>query len=355
MTKPTVSVLVPNYNKARFLKERFDSILQQSLGDLEVIVLDGYSTDGSWDIICKYARSDCRIRHFQGERNGIYNAINDCIKKASGKYLYIATSDDNMAPDCLATLARDLDQITEADIATCPLRMFDAAGIEIDNWWLRTSIFAQSAGKFIDSHHLRFAPFDGLLHLFGASVYVSLTQLLIRREVFQTIGLFRIDSGSIADFEWNMRATLRHNVIFNPKTWAGWRVYENQATASVKITSWQHRGNIERLVDFALQPISSDDPFQTNCEQFPEGWRYSILDAWLKSRPQEPRRGSISRLIGIARRWQECPNLFWRQSLQRITGRPMMGPIGITDLLAIANSVNGKPSLTNIPINDSSI
>jgi hypothetical protein len=61
-------------------------------------------------------------------------------------------------------------------------------------------------------------------------VYTSLTQLLIRRSVFDKIGLFRTDWGSEGDFEWGMRAALMCNVLHIPETLATWRIHAEQAT-----------------------------------------------------------------------------------------------------------------------------
>jgi glycosyltransferase involved in cell wall biosynthesis len=92
---PAVSVVVPNYNHARFLRQRIDSILAQTFQDFEVILLDDCSTDDSRDILREYA-SDSRVRLDFNEQNsgGTYKQWNKGVRVARGEYVWIAESDD---------------------------------------------------------------------------------------------------------------------------------------------------------------------------------------------------------------------------------------------------------------------
>jgi hypothetical protein len=169
--------------------------------------------------------------------------------------VYIATSDDTMAPDCIEKLVAALDARPDCDIAHCALKPIDQDGNEITakaQWWLRGSIFAYSSGPLIDRLHVRLAPFDGLLHLLGGSVYISITQLLIRRSLFDRIGYFESTWGSVGDFNWSMRAALAANTVHVPSTWGGWRLHASQATASVVRTSAQHAGKVDAMIDHAI-------------------------------------------------------------------------------------------------------
>ena len=87
---------------------------------------------------------------------------------------------------------------------------------------------------------MRRAPFDGLLHLRGRAVYTSITQLLIRRSLFDRIGHFDSRWGSVGDFNWNMRAGLVTNTVHVPDTWGGWRIHASQATALNDFMSAEH-------------------------------------------------------------------------------------------------------------------
>lgn len=85
MTK--VSIIVPIYNMELYLKECLDSILSQTLKEIEVVCIDDGSIDRSWEILAEYANADARILPIRQENQGVSTARNNGIKKASGKYL----------------------------------------------------------------------------------------------------------------------------------------------------------------------------------------------------------------------------------------------------------------------------
>lgn len=260
---PRVSVCVPNLNTRPFLPERFETIIGQTFRDWELLAYDSYSTDGAWEYIQEVAAGEPRMRAWQGPRQGTPGSWSPCIREARGEYVYIATSDDTMPPDCLEKLVRALDLHPECDIAHCPLRPIDEHGGDIDRmaaWWSHDSLFAQSSGALLGHSHVRKAPFDGLLHLLGGSVYISITQLLIRRSLFERIGSFTSTWGSVGDFNWSMRAGLVANVVHVPDTWGGWRLHTSQATAAVKMESAEHATSIDAMIDDAIATCEESLP-----------------------------------------------------------------------------------------------
>jgi hypothetical protein len=238
--KPVVSICVPNLNTLPFLPERFETIFNQSYPNWELLVYDNFSEDGSWEFFKELARKDQRIAIAQAPRAGMYANWNNCIRAAQGEYIYIATSDDTMSPDCLEKLVAALEAHPNCDVAHCRLRTIDEHGDDTDSeWWPTGSTFARSSGELLLRSHIRHAPYDGLLHLLGP-VYISVTQLLIRRSLFDRIGLYKSEWGSVGDYNWNMRAGLVANTIHVPDTWGGWRLHPAQATAHAAIGSLEH-------------------------------------------------------------------------------------------------------------------
>jgi len=117
---PSVSVIVPNYNHARFLRRRIDTILAQTFQDFELILLDDCSTDDSCSILREYA-SDPRVRLEFNEVNSgsTFKQWNKGVRLAHGKYVWIAESDDYAEERLLERLVRVLDNDPTVIFAYC--------------------------------------------------------------------------------------------------------------------------------------------------------------------------------------------------------------------------------------------
>ena len=92
-----VSVILPVYNVASYLDETFESLLNQSLKEIEIIAVNDGSTDESEDIIRKYAQQDPRVTFYSQENQGQSAARNLALKYATGEYIYMMDSDDVLA------------------------------------------------------------------------------------------------------------------------------------------------------------------------------------------------------------------------------------------------------------------
>jgi glycosyltransferase involved in cell wall biosynthesis len=95
MVRPLVSVFIANYNHGKFLPKCFTGLLNQSYSDLEVVMTDDGSTDGSANLIRQYAKADPRIKaNYFPKNRGVREAFSDSISRTTGKYIYCAGSDD---------------------------------------------------------------------------------------------------------------------------------------------------------------------------------------------------------------------------------------------------------------------
>lgn len=89
-----VSVVVPSLNVASYIKECMDSIIGQTLQEIEIICIDAGSTDGTFEILQRYAKKDKRIRLIRSEKKSYGYQINLGIQMAKGEYLGIVETDD---------------------------------------------------------------------------------------------------------------------------------------------------------------------------------------------------------------------------------------------------------------------
>ena len=101
--QPKISVIIPIYNTAVYLREAIDSICNQTLKELEIILLNDGSTDDSMNIIKEYAIQDSRIQYYVQPNQGLSVARNQAMKYATGKYIYFMDSDDKLDTRTLQT------------------------------------------------------------------------------------------------------------------------------------------------------------------------------------------------------------------------------------------------------------
>lgn len=118
---PKVSVIVPNYNHAPFLKQRVVNILDQTYRDYELILLDDCSTDDSLNIIKEFQVKNPRIRALINERNSgsPFRQWDRGVLLSEGEYIWIAESDDMSAPDFLKKMTQVLEENRSVGLACC--------------------------------------------------------------------------------------------------------------------------------------------------------------------------------------------------------------------------------------------
>jgi len=123
---PRITIVTPSYNQAQYLEETIRSVLLQGYPNLEYIVMDGGSTDGSVDIIRKY---EPWIDFWVSERdNGQAGAIHRGLERASGKIIGWLNSDDLYLPGALCAVGRYLAEHPETDLVTGGCLWIDQAG-----------------------------------------------------------------------------------------------------------------------------------------------------------------------------------------------------------------------------------
>lgn len=95
--EPLVSILIPVYNRASLVGETIESAINQTYKNIEIVIVDNCSTDGTWNVLQEYAQKDNRIRIFQNSENiGPVRNWKRCIDEAKGVYAKILFSDDKI-------------------------------------------------------------------------------------------------------------------------------------------------------------------------------------------------------------------------------------------------------------------
>lgn len=116
---PIVSVVIPNYNHAKYLAQRIESVINQTFVDIEIILMDDCSTDGSRAVIEHYAALDSRIQILYNQVNSgsTFQQWKKGIERSKGEWIWIAESDDWCEPVFLENLLKGVND--ECSIAFC--------------------------------------------------------------------------------------------------------------------------------------------------------------------------------------------------------------------------------------------
>ncbi|MFD1259019.1 glycosyltransferase family 2 protein [Mucilaginibacter terrae] len=225
---PLVSVIIPNYNHQKYLKQRIDSVLGQTFQDFELIILDDCSTDSSAAIIEEYARHP-KVSHI------IINAVNSNstfkqwhkgINLAVGKYIWVAESDDWCEPGMLEVLVNALQADDACVFAYVQSHIINDAD---DIMWQTThrKVFEYVAGtSFIQQHMLyRNAVFNASMAVF-------------RKDVYETISPAFTQYKFCGDWLFWIEASLQGKVYISGRVLNYFRKHDQDITGKVYATGY---------------------------------------------------------------------------------------------------------------------
>lgn len=212
---PRISIVIPLYNKERYIRRTLVSVLSQTFEDFECIIIDS-SNDGSSEIVRKF--SDSRIRHLiQKERTYLPIARNIGINASSSDLIAFIDADDEWAPDHLEAIFGLAERYPDAGLYATPYIKIRPDGSEM------VMIFAGIPNP----------PWNGYIARYfricaRGDVPICSSSCAIRKKVFLELGGFSedlIDGGE--DHEMWGRIALRYPIAF---TWDGPGIYHTDAT-----------------------------------------------------------------------------------------------------------------------------
>lgn len=192
MSTPKISIVTPCYNHAEYLAETMESVLGQAYPNLEYIVMDGGSTDGSADIIQRHERG---LAYWQSAPDtGMYNAINQGMARATGDILGWLNADDFYLPGTLRFVAAQLN--------------LDIPEVVFGNAFHFVEGRAEQWGSDVEREHAR-------KDLFKYDYIIQPASFWTRRTWEQT-GTLDESFQVVADWDWFARAK-RSGVVFKPR------------------------------------------------------------------------------------------------------------------------------------------
>ena len=246
--EPSVSVIVPSYNHARFLRQRIDSVLGQTRQDFELLLLDDASTDGSAAIIDAYAAAPrVRVEHNATNSGSPFPQWNRGARLARGAYLWFAESDDWAEPRFLERLVPVLECHPAVGLVHCQFRVVDESGLLLRDpagWWDDLDP-ARWRRDFVAPGR------DELRFLGDWNVISNASAVLLRRSVFLEAGgadeTFRL----AADWLLWMRMLALADVGFVAEPLTSWRWHPGTVREQAARDGSEQRDVARALAAFA--------------------------------------------------------------------------------------------------------
>lgn len=219
MGDPVVSVCIPAFQAERYVREAVESALAQTGPELEVIVFDDASTDGT--IAALADLEDPRLRLCRQHTNvGISRNRNSCLKRARGRYLAWLDADDLLQPGALARALTVLDRNPGAGLVHGGHYVIGEDGRRLPNW---------PAPFDRDTVEPRREAFAELL----LSNYVTSSTTVVRRDCYRTLGTYDPAlTRNGEDWELWLRIAARHDVAYVAEPLASYRRHGASATAA---------------------------------------------------------------------------------------------------------------------------
>lgn len=196
---PLVSAAIITYNRARYLGEAIESVLDQTFTDLELIVVDDGSTDDTPAVVAPYLD---RIRYVRQERRGKAAARNTAVRLAQGDFIAFCDSDDCWYPDRLERQVPVLERHPDAGMIHGHVDVIDSGGRRLSNP-------TASARAVFGAAHTPPATYAS--YAFDCRCLSS--TILVRRRVFDVVGFYDPDLG-IEDYDFYLRLVLDFDVLF---------------------------------------------------------------------------------------------------------------------------------------------
>jgi len=241
MAKPKVSIILPVRNSARFIRQALESAVTQSYDTVEILVVDGASTDGTQALVQSFPR----VRLISEPDRGQADAANKGLARITGDIVLILCGDDVLHPDACLLAVETFEAVGDADIVFGKVGKIDASGRAI------------SSGDSFGDFELKRLLLQNAR--FPSTTYPSTTAFLRKSLLLRTGFQYDVDMQANQDFDMWLRMGLHGRVVYVPHVLAYWR--EHADSGSVKTTSRQALIDAKRraLDKFFRQPSLRQD------------------------------------------------------------------------------------------------
>jgi glycosyltransferase involved in cell wall biosynthesis len=240
---PKVSVCIPTYNSARYLRQAIETVLNQDYGDYELVVCDNASTDGTTELCRGYESPRMRYQRFEDHSNQA-GSFNRCLQEARGEFITILHADDYLLPGFLKDRVNRLSGRPEIGSVFGAVEVVDECGsvVSLNRPWPDDKAFAPKE----------------LLPSLLCGCLVSPPSLMVRRVIAESAGPFRTDLTWGHDWEWALRLAENAGVLYTSRVLAAYRIHSESGTAEI-LKSAQNGDQELRILKDTLERLCATD------------------------------------------------------------------------------------------------
>ena len=243
-----MSVVVPNYNHARFLPRSLGALIEQSLSPLEIIVIDDGSTDNSVEVIESFAARFPLIRFYRNEKNkGVLFSITRGLELARGGYVLSAAADDEVLPGFLEKSLRVLGQHPEAALSAT-ITEFRETHTGVHWQWGRGIAEAPS---YLSPQRMVELEKQG-------NFYIPPNSVIFKRSALRQVGDFIPELKFCCDWYAMYVAGFRYGICFVPEPLAVFHVQPNSYYHKIRRDKAEYRRVLQFLLERLNQPENQD-------------------------------------------------------------------------------------------------
>ena len=213
-----LSVITPVYNGERFIESCLRSVVEQQCPDIEHLIIDGDSTDGTMSIVKEYADRHPHIRWVSEKDKGQSDAMNKGLRLARGSLLGFLNADDFYEPDALKAVLGLFKSLPEPSILIGNCNVIDDTGKLL---WLNRP----------DTKYYQ------LLQVWRYKMPNNPSSYFYHRRLHEIIGDFNVDDHYVMDYDFLLKAVRASKVVYVDQTFGNYRMYADNKTAQVFATN----------------------------------------------------------------------------------------------------------------------
>lgn len=227
--EPIVSIITPTFNRAEFIEEAIQSVLDQTEGEFELLVVDDGSTDATKELLAPYLK-DSRVKYFYQENQGQSVARNRGLAESRGEFFCFIDSDNVWLPDKLERQLEFMDSHPNIDIVYGDIISIDENSRETGR---------QNMARFSGD----------ITAILLRDNFVSINTSMVRRRCYLDMGGFNEKDRLAEDYDLWLRYSTRYRFHYLPGYFVRYRVMKDQISSDKKARFWANELTLRQFLD----------------------------------------------------------------------------------------------------------